>query len=95
MAGTGKSTIAKTLAEAAEGNGALGASFFFDRQGDAEVRNGDLFISTIAFQLAQAIPSLRPHLSAALEKNVEVLSFSRNAQLQTLLAGPLQATVGN
>ena len=91
MAGTGKSTIANTLAESAEQSGILGASFFFDRQGKPEVRGGDLFIPTIAFQLAQTIPSFKSSLSSALEKNVDVLSFTRQSQLQKLLTGPLQA----
>jgi hypothetical protein len=51
LAGIGKSTIAKTVADRAEGRGMLGASFFFSR-GDEPLRNPQLVFPTLAFQLA-------------------------------------------
>ena len=51
MAGLGKSTIARTIAESAEKRGILGASFFFSRNNE-ELRNPRLVIPTLVHQLA-------------------------------------------
>jgi tetratricopeptide (TPR) repeat protein len=51
MAGTGKSTIARTVARRFFDEGRLGASFFFSRD-VADIDDGKLFIGTIAKQLA-------------------------------------------
>lgn len=51
-AGTGKSTIARTIADQAKCKGSLGATFFFKR--DKGDRSGAAkLISTLAWQLAQ------------------------------------------
>jgi hypothetical protein len=59
MAGTGKSTISRTVAQARHDRGDLGASFFFKR---GEIDRGSLakFVSTLAHQLALSIPGLAP-----------------------------------
>jgi hypothetical protein len=51
MAGTGKSTIARTTADRFSQSGKLGASFFFSR-GGKDVGNAEKFFLTIARQLA-------------------------------------------
>jgi AAA ATPase domain len=53
LAGIGKSTIAKTVAERAEEKGVLGASFFFSRS-DKPLRDPVLVLPTLAFQLAHS-----------------------------------------
>jgi hypothetical protein len=54
MAGTGKSTIARTIAQACLDEGRLGASFFFSR-GGGERETARTFVTTIAVQLAQLL----------------------------------------
>ena len=50
MAGTGKSTIARTIAESFARRGQLGASFFF-KKGEGERGNASRFFATIATDL--------------------------------------------
>ena len=55
LAGTGKSTIAQTIAERLFTNDCLGASFFCSR-GFEDRSNLQLIFPTLAFQLAQQYP---------------------------------------
>jgi ABC-type glutathione transport system ATPase component len=52
MAGTGKSTIANTIAKMLSESGRLGASYCFSR-GDTADRNAENMFSTIAIEMAQ------------------------------------------
>jgi hypothetical protein len=61
MAGTGKSTISRTVAETFADKGDLGASFFFKR-GEGDRGHAGMFMTTIATQLIQKVPSLAPHV---------------------------------
>ncbi|PVH91106.1 hypothetical protein DM02DRAFT_470413, partial [Periconia macrospinosa] len=58
LAGTGKSTIARTVAAAYHATGQLAASFFFSRAG-GDVGHAGMFITSIAVQLANSIPGLK------------------------------------
>src|SRR5258708_28541961 len=58
LAGIGKSTIARTIAEDAKNRNLLRTSFFFSRQ-DKGLSNAGLFIPTIAYQLARSYPEAR------------------------------------
>lgn len=61
LAGTGKTTIAQTVAERMFAGGCLGASFFRSR--DFEDRsNLKLVFPTLVFQLAQQYPEFRSSL---------------------------------
>ena len=51
MAGTGKSTIARSIARKLDSQKRLGASFFFSR-GEGDLAEATKFFSTLAFQLA-------------------------------------------
>jgi hypothetical protein len=53
LAGIGKSTIAKTVAERAQEKTMLGATFFFSRS-DKPLRDPGLVLPMLAFQLAQS-----------------------------------------
>jgi type II secretory pathway predicted ATPase ExeA len=64
MAGTGKSTIARTIARACLDDGRLGASFFFSRGGERETAR--TFVTTIAVQLARLQLPCRRVLRAAI-----------------------------
>ncbi|KAK5558224.1 hypothetical protein LTR46_003473 [Exophiala xenobiotica] len=50
MAGTGKSTISRTVAQAFDTQERLGASFFFKR-GEHDRENASLFFTTVALDL--------------------------------------------
>jgi hypothetical protein len=59
MAGTGKSTIARTVAQLFTSRGRLGASFFF-KKGEGERGNASRFFTTIATDLVVHEPGMLP-----------------------------------
>ncbi|KAF8159159.1 hypothetical protein B0H34DRAFT_796458 [Crassisporium funariophilum] len=74
-AGAGKSAVAQTIAEMCQEAGLLLASFFFSRT--IPTRNNDKrLIATIAYQIALAIPTTRPLIEAAIERDPVILSRS-------------------
>ena len=91
LAGTGKSTIAQTIAELAFADGLLGASFFCSR--DVEDRSDLHFIfPTLAFQLAHKFPAFRAHLVPLLQSNPDVVDDeSLFNQMERLIIEPLQS----
>ena len=90
LAGTGKSTIAQTVAERAFADGRLGASFFCSR-GFEDRSNLQLIFPTLAFQLAQRSPKFRPLLVSLLQSNPDVIHESLQDQMQKLLVEPLRS----
>ena len=91
LAGTGKTTIAQTVAERIFADGCLGASFFCSR--GAEDRSDiQLIFPTLAFQLAQRYPEFRGALVPLLQSNPDIIHESLQDQMKRLLIGPLQAT---
>ncbi|KAH8598403.1 vegetative incompatibility protein HET-E-1 [Bisporella sp. PMI_857] len=86
LAGTGKSTIARTIARKYFEEKRLGASFFFSK-GGGDVSHAGKFFPSIAVQLANNIPSLRQHISDAVTKNIA--SQSLHDQWCQLILGPL------
>jgi len=91
IAGTGKSTIARTVASSLHDHQILGASFFFKR-GHAQRGNADLFFATIAIQLAQLIPGMDAAVAQALENEVGGYRKGMHAQFRDLVSNPLKAT---
>ena len=67
LAGTGKSTIARTFAEMCFADGKLGASFFCSRDFD-ERKNLRSILPTLAFQLAHRYPRFRQELLPVLRR---------------------------
>ena len=65
IAGTGKSTVARTVARIWYDRGHLGGSFFFSR-GGGEVSNADMLFTTLASQLASQIPSAKRYICEAI-----------------------------
>ena len=65
LAGIGKSTIARTVAQEAHERGWFGASFMFSRSED-ECTSGKLF-GTAAFQLSQYSQEISLRIGEALE----------------------------
>ena len=88
LAGTGKSTIAQTVAERAFADGRLGASFFCSR-GVADRSDLHLIFPTLAFQLAQKYLAVRSCLIPVLRSNADVFHESLLSQMQRLIVGPL------
>jgi len=91
LAGTGKTTIAQTIAERVFADGRrLGASFFCSR--DFKDRsNLKSIIPTLAFQLALKYPDFRASLIPLLQSNPNIVRGSLWDQMQHLLVGPLQS----
>ncbi|KAI0797421.1 hypothetical protein BC629DRAFT_1592450 [Irpex lacteus] len=93
-AGSGKSTIAQSLAERLFAQGRLGASYFCSRNSQ---RASDLktIFATIAFQLARALnersAAYRKLLLKTIENqaNPDVTTYSLSEQLQRLILGPM------
>ena len=90
LAGTGKSTIAQTVAEAAFADGKLGASFFCSRD-FAERSNLQTIFPTLSFQLAHQYPSFRKELLRVLKARRNAGRGSLCSQMEMLLVGPLKA----
>ncbi|KAK6495503.1 hypothetical protein TWF481_002553 [Arthrobotrys musiformis] len=90
MAGTGKSTIARTVAQYLESNHQLGASFFFKRS-EASRSNASKFFPTLAYGLTQHIPLLVQHISTAIEDNPDISEKSFKDQFEKLIFKPLSS----
>ena len=88
MAGTGKSTISRTVAEFFSEAKSLGASFFFKR-GKADRGNAKRLFPTIARQLTITIPQLLPHIYQAVLDNLDITEKGLQDQFNKLLLQPL------
>jgi hypothetical protein len=89
IAGTGKSTISRTIAESFSKNRTLGASFFFER-GDGDRGNARKFVPTIARQLATSTPQIMPTLQEAVRDHPGIAAKTMREQFEKLLLQPLQ-----
>lgn len=87
-AGTGKSTISRTVASRLDKQLRLGASFFFKR-GEGDRGNASRFFPTIAAQLADVIPGLGPFIAEALERDSFLSGRGLQDQFEKLLSQPL------
>ena len=88
LAGTGKSTIAQTIAERTFAEGQLGASFFCSR--DFEDRSNLQFIfPTIAAQLARRYTRFRSILVPLVQSDPEIVRESLYGQMDKLIVQPL------
>jgi hypothetical protein len=90
-AGTGKSTIAYTVAQRCREQGILGASFFCSRD-DAECSNPKLIFTTIVAQLASFHVQFKNELLKALQADPDIVYSGISYQLDKLLVKPLMAT---
>ncbi|KAB8213589.1 hypothetical protein BDV33DRAFT_184479 [Aspergillus novoparasiticus] len=90
MAGTGKSTIARTVARSFKEDGILGASFFFKR-GEGDRGSAAKFFPTIVKQLAVHIPQIIPGIRKALEDDPAIPGRSLREQFNELILQPLLA----
>jgi hypothetical protein len=88
MAGTGKSTIARTIAQSFADCGQLGASFFF-KKGEGERGNASRFFTTIAVELMDHEPNMIPGIMTALNEDPAVSQKALNHQFEKLILQPL------
>ena len=88
MAGTGKSTIARTIARIFDEQKVLGGSFFFSRS-SGEANNAANFVGTFASQLARTSENLRSCICDAITGNSDALRQGLRNQWKTFIAEPL------
>ncbi|EXK24214.1 hypothetical protein FOMG_19048 [Fusarium oxysporum f. sp. melonis 26406] len=88
MAGTGKSTIARTIAQRRHKRGDLGASFFFKR---GETDRGSLakFVPTVARRLAWNMPEVATLIKNAVEADSAIADKTVREQFEKLVREPL------
>src|SRR5262249_48845134 len=92
-AGTGKSTIARTVARRYYEQKRLGASFFFSK-GGGDVGHAGKFVTSIAVQLANDIPPLRGHICNAIMECSDIVTRSLSDQWNQLVLTPLSKLDG-
>ncbi|MCJ1313571.1 hypothetical protein MMC25_007250 [Agyrium rufum] len=88
LAGTGKSTIARTVARKYFDQKRLGASFFFSR-GGGDVGHARKFVTSVAWQLVNSIPSLQHIICDAVKERRDIASLSLDDQWRQLILRPL------
>ncbi|RFU31703.1 hypothetical protein B7463_g4630, partial [Scytalidium lignicola] len=89
MAGTGKSTISRTVAYELAKKGVLGASFFFKR-GRGDRGKATRFFTTIVTQLIRYVPDLALHVSKVVEENPNIGDKGLSIQFEKLIMEPLK-----
>ena len=89
LPGSGKSTVAKTVAKYLHDKHTLGASFFFSRD-DEECNSHLNVLSTIARQLAFFNADVALHITDFLANHPDAGSDSMAYQLQNLIIDPLR-----
>lgn len=89
-AGTGKSTIAQTVARNCHTTGKLAASFFFSTA-FSDTNHAGMFITSIAVQFANCIPGLKSKVQKAIAKHGDIVNKSLNHQWDKLIIGPLSS----
>lgn len=88
MAGTGKSTISRTIARQLQEKGMLGASFFFKR-GEEDRGNARKLFATIIQQLGIGNPQLMPSIQKTVEEDPYISEKALGEQFDKLIVQPL------
>lgn len=88
MAGTGKSTISRSVAEYIVEKKVPTASYFF-KKGEGDRGGAAMFFTTIANQLASQLPVLRPYIQAAIENDLTLVHRAMEEQYDKLILKPL------
>jgi hypothetical protein len=87
LAGTGKSTVARTVCEALVGS--LGAAFFISRN-SLDRRTSVRILNSLVYQLACHNDEMRSCICAALRADTDLAGASLNIQIPLLVAAPLR-----
>jgi tetratricopeptide (TPR) repeat protein len=86
-AGTGKTTVAQSVADMAKEHGCLGASFFFSRTDEsAQRRRAVTVIPTISYQLARKLNMFRTALCQAVTSEPDICTSGLAKQAEVLLS---------
>ncbi|RHZ49195.1 hypothetical protein CDV55_100690 [Aspergillus turcosus] len=88
IAGTGKSTVIRTAADIFHRQGLMAASFFFSRTAELRNQTTALF-TTLASQLADSLPELRPYMSKAIDQDKSIGEQWPRNQWERLILEPL------
>ncbi|KDR67212.1 hypothetical protein GALMADRAFT_80086 [Galerina marginata CBS 339.88] len=88
-AGSGKSAIARSIAELCYAEGILVASYFFSRA-DPTRNNARSLIATIAYQASIRFPDIRDHIIQTVDLDPFIFTRSLDAQILALIVEPLQ-----
>ncbi|QPC71960.1 hypothetical protein HYE68_002712 [Fusarium pseudograminearum] len=88
IAGTGKSTIARTIARVYYDVGALGGSYFFSK-GGGDLSKANRLVTTLAGQLAAGMSEPRRHISEAIATREDIMELSLRDQWKHLIIDPL------
>ena len=91
VAGTGKTTIARTIAERVFADGRLGASFFCSRDFE-DRRDLQLIFPTLAVQLARKYPKFRSIFVRLVRSDPEISHESLFNQMHKLIVQPLKGS---
>lgn len=94
LAGTGKSTIARTVARRYHDKQRLAASFFFSR-GGGDVGHAGRFVTSLAVQIADNVPASQQHMRDAVTERNRIDSQSLRDQWHYLVFGPLSKLSGS
>jgi hypothetical protein len=89
MAGTGKSTIARTVAQRFADQERLAASFFFTK-GRGDLGHARNFFSTIAIQLATVSPLMRDYICEEVRNQPDIARKAMSEQWKRLILRPLR-----
>ncbi|KAK6337297.1 hypothetical protein TWF730_002703 [Orbilia blumenaviensis] len=88
VAGTGKSTISRTVAGKLKKKRILGASFFF-RRGEKDRESAGKFFTTLASQLAHRIDGIASSVQSAIDENPTIGTMNHHEQFTKLILNPL------
>ncbi|KAI9893633.1 MAG: hypothetical protein M1814_006429 [Vezdaea aestivalis] len=88
MAGTGKSTIARTIARKLDETNCLAANFSFSRD-RSDLCDAAKLLTTLADQLTCKLPIVRPYISNAIAHNHSILDQGLSEQWKHLIFQPL------
>ena len=84
MAGTGKSTVSRTVAQHFYKHNLLGASFFFKR-GEADRGHAARLFTTLAAQLATKVPRVAQQIRAAIDADPDLCSKALREQFEKMI----------
>ena len=88
MAGTGKSTILRSMAQEFHDQDQLGATFFFKR-GEGTRGNASRFFTTVASQLVQNVPGLGMFIREACKADPNIYDKTMREQFRCLIKEPM------
>jgi hypothetical protein len=90
LAGTGKSSVARSVADLADAQGLLAGTFFFSRT-DIKRQRASAVIPTLAYQLAKWRPELCQRICDALRSKTDIASCNVQKQVQHIFTDNLKA----